>query len=222
MSDIASSLQYLSDCSEESLESFELSRLNRASNLRKELSQVAEEWVDAEVSFRLARLLVDHRRPDPRTAETQSPRAVIFASRRQLTLRLPSPCDAAETHATIERIAVPSSTSYKRENKRKNAFAQSAAPAFGAQRSLRATNETPRSTRSGISRTPTNFIAPVPGIELARTAETAPSLQAATELKALNAIASGPPEMHPNPRAVTAAPMLRFRFGFRAEPPKLP
>ncbi len=164
--------------------------------------------------------IVSVRRPDPCIAEKQSPRAVIFASRRQLTLRLPLPCGTPETHATTERIAVPSSTSYKRENKRKNAFAQSAAPAFGAQRSLRATNETPRSTRSGIPRTPTNFIAPVPSIEPVRTASTATSVQAATELKALNAIASGPPEMHPNPRAVTAAPMLRFRFGFRAEPPK--
>ena len=224
MSDIASSLQYLSDCSEESLESFELSRLNRASNLRKELSQVAEEWVDAEVSFRLARLLVDRRRPDPRTVTPRHnlPQALSMASRGQLTLHPRFPCDTADADATIERISAPSSITVDSQLHAKNKKEQClrafhGAGASGAKRSLRATNETPRSTRRGIPRTPTNPIAAVAGFEPPRTVDTAPSVQAATELKALNAIASGPPEMHPNPTGAIATPLLRFRFGFRAE-----
>ena len=42
-------VQYLAGASEISLESFELARLNRIANLRKELHQVMEEWIEAEV-----------------------------------------------------------------------------------------------------------------------------------------------------------------------------
>ena len=64
MSDTQPPLEYLVDCSQASLESFELSRSDRASNLRKELCQVADEWVQAEVSFRLARWILDRKRAE--------------------------------------------------------------------------------------------------------------------------------------------------------------
>jgi hypothetical protein len=221
MSDIALSLQYLSACSEESLEAFELSRLNRASNLRKELSQVAEEWVDAEVSFRLARVLVDRRRADPRVAKPQSRRALGPASRSQLTLQLPSPCEPPVVDARNDSAATASIDSQTRANCEESDSAHSTERAPGPKRKNAAMNETPRSTRRRIPRTPTDVIAAVPGFELPRTVDAVPSVQAATELRALNAAASGPPEMHPNPPRVTTAPLLRFRFGFRAASPKI-
>ena len=221
MSDIASSLQYLSACSQESLEAFELSRLNRASNLRKELSQVAEEWVDAEVSSRIARMIVDRRRTDPRTVTPRPPQALSLASRSQLTLHPRFPCDTADADATIERISAPSSTPCKRENKKSNASPHSTGRVSGAKRKIPATKAVERSPFRRLPRTPTNLIAAVPGFEPACAADAAPSVQAATELRALNAIASGPPEMNPNSPRVTATPLLHFRFGFRAEPRKL-
>ncbi|MGB8592700.1 MAG: hypothetical protein WA755_04550 [Candidatus Acidiferrales bacterium] len=57
---------YLGTCSKISLESFELSRLNRVANLRRELQETADEWIEAEVEARLARWLLEHRRGDPR------------------------------------------------------------------------------------------------------------------------------------------------------------
>src|SRR5271163_2106996 len=48
---------YILSSSDATLESLELSRLNAVSNLRKELHQVVEEWIEAEVQARVARLM---------------------------------------------------------------------------------------------------------------------------------------------------------------------
>lgn len=58
-------LDYLLTSSQMSLESVELARLNRAANLRKELCDVVEEWIDAEVDARLARSILEWRRSEP-------------------------------------------------------------------------------------------------------------------------------------------------------------
>jgi hypothetical protein len=50
----ATPFQYLLECSQMSLEDFELARLDRAANLRKQLRDIAEEWVEAEVEAQLA------------------------------------------------------------------------------------------------------------------------------------------------------------------------
>lgn len=55
-------LAYLMTNSKDSLESYELSRLNRASNLRKEMLQVLERWIDAEAQARMARSILDWKR----------------------------------------------------------------------------------------------------------------------------------------------------------------
>jgi hypothetical protein len=55
-------LEYLVTSSENCLEAFELARLNQISNLRKEFSQVFDEWVEAEIAARTARWVLDGRR----------------------------------------------------------------------------------------------------------------------------------------------------------------
>lgn len=62
MGDTRPPLEYLVSCSASALESMELARLNQASNLRKELSQVLEEWVNCEADARLARWVLECRR----------------------------------------------------------------------------------------------------------------------------------------------------------------
>jgi hypothetical protein len=59
---IASPLEYLVTSSEAALETFELGRLNKSANLRKELRDVVEEWIEAEIQSRLARWILDSRR----------------------------------------------------------------------------------------------------------------------------------------------------------------
>ena len=51
-------LEYLFTSSGASIESFHLSRLNAVANLRKELHEIFEEWVEAEVQARLAQWLL--------------------------------------------------------------------------------------------------------------------------------------------------------------------
>jgi len=55
-------LDYLAKCSQMSLESVELSRLNLASNLRKEFHEILDEWIESEVDARLARSILEWRR----------------------------------------------------------------------------------------------------------------------------------------------------------------
>src|ERR1700752_2509969 len=51
-------LEYLVTSSDASIESFRLTRLNAVANLRKELHEIFEEWVEAEVQARLAQWLL--------------------------------------------------------------------------------------------------------------------------------------------------------------------
>lgn len=59
----------LEECSTPTLESVELARLNRAADLRKEMQEVIDEWIEAESEARLARWLIENRR-------NQTPRPV--------------------------------------------------------------------------------------------------------------------------------------------------
>ena len=62
MSDARAPLEYLLSCSDPALESIHLSRLDRAAALRKEMRDVLEEWVQAEVDARIARWILKNRR----------------------------------------------------------------------------------------------------------------------------------------------------------------
>lgn len=55
-------MDYLAKCSQMSLESMELARLNQSANLRKEFLQVLHELIESEVDARLARAMLEWRR----------------------------------------------------------------------------------------------------------------------------------------------------------------
>jgi len=61
-------LDYLLTCSSAGLESFEMSRLNRIANLRRELRDVLDDWMEAEVNARVARWLLECKRSESRAA----------------------------------------------------------------------------------------------------------------------------------------------------------
>jgi hypothetical protein len=54
-------LEFLLKLSQNCLEGFELSRLNRISNLRKEFREVLEEWIELEIEARFARWILEYR-----------------------------------------------------------------------------------------------------------------------------------------------------------------
>lgn len=62
MESARSVFDYLATCSEPAVESFELSRLNRAAILRKQMRQLIDEWVACEAEAQLARWTRQSRR----------------------------------------------------------------------------------------------------------------------------------------------------------------
>ena len=64
MSDIRPALEYLLACSDMSLESFRISRMNQAANLRKQVRALVDEWVEAEIDAGVSRWMLERRRTD--------------------------------------------------------------------------------------------------------------------------------------------------------------
>jgi hypothetical protein len=95
-------LEYLFTSSEASIESFHLSRLNTVANLRKELNEIFEEWVEAEVQARLAQWLLA--RKNPRDASSAS--SLANDSEERPTFRA---AETSSTNRTATRAAAPDS-----------------------------------------------------------------------------------------------------------------
>jgi len=88
---IAPPLEYLVTSSQAGLENFELVRLNTIANLRKELGDLVEEWIEAETQSRLARWILECRRTqgsasDPHLSKLSAPLAVEAIDENRLPL----------------------------------------------------------------------------------------------------------------------------------------
>ncbi len=55
-------LDYLATCSQTSLEAFELARLNDLANIRKQMMEVVNDWVEADIQARIAEWILVRRR----------------------------------------------------------------------------------------------------------------------------------------------------------------
>ena len=64
--------EFLLSASRNSLQSFELSRLSHAANIRKEISALLDQWLEENAAAMLARLLLQQRERSPRTSELLS------------------------------------------------------------------------------------------------------------------------------------------------------
>ncbi|HVA16712.1 MAG TPA: hypothetical protein VMV59_03255 [Candidatus Dormibacteraeota bacterium] len=68
-----SMLDYLATCSQTSLEAFELARLNDLANIRKQMMEVVNDWVESDIQARIAEwILVRRRQQATLRAATQS------------------------------------------------------------------------------------------------------------------------------------------------------
>ena len=90
MESARSVFDYLATCSEPAVESFELSRLNRAAILRKQMRQLIDEWVACEAEAQLARWTRQSRRAEMPVAAASLPDADAGLPE-QLALPLLSP-----------------------------------------------------------------------------------------------------------------------------------
>jgi hypothetical protein len=64
--------EFLLSASRKSLQSYELSRLSHAANLRKEIGQLLDSWLEENSAAMLARWLMEQREYPPRAADTQA------------------------------------------------------------------------------------------------------------------------------------------------------
>lgn len=143
MSDISPPLDYLLSCSQSSLESLELSRLNLAANLRKQARQILEKCIQSEVEARMARWILEHRRmqcPEAGIDEPETAEKRLSGSRSYLPApvqaALPMAKDANSGTLPLPGLSTPARTpDGSRTAKRRDAevsIAASAARAIGA------------------------------------------------------------------------------------------
>jgi hypothetical protein len=66
-------LEYLVTSSQTALEGFELSRLSQCANLRKELRQITDQWIEVEIEARMARWILECRRAQDSGANSPLP-----------------------------------------------------------------------------------------------------------------------------------------------------
>jgi hypothetical protein len=62
--------EFLLSASRNSLQSYELSRLSHASNLRKEIAALLDQWMEENSAAMLARWLIEQREHPPRVQES--------------------------------------------------------------------------------------------------------------------------------------------------------
>ena len=96
---------YLHTASNASLESYELSRLNHAANLRREIAALIDQWIDETAQARLARSILEERqlrrstlRCEPLPPQPQLPFEVL-ASSEIATLRVAPPLKMSRRNA---------------------------------------------------------------------------------------------------------------------------
>ena len=90
-----SMLDYLARCSQTSLESFELARLNDLANLRKQMIEVIDEWVETDIQARIAEWILLSRRQQ--AALRTSPQGVRRIRSKQIPLPLLPASDDSST-----------------------------------------------------------------------------------------------------------------------------
>src|SRR6516225_2316033 len=72
--------EFLLSASRNSLQSYELSRLNHAANLRKEIGALLDQWMEENACAMLARWLIRQRELAPRAAEQTTGEELLASS----------------------------------------------------------------------------------------------------------------------------------------------
>jgi hypothetical protein len=109
-------IDYLGSASRASLESFELSRLNHAANLRREIAALIDEWIEETAEAMLARWMLEHHtilhQSQPSTAELvctlEDPAAIPLPSFLEASLEVaPAPPRYAHPKENISALKAP-------------------------------------------------------------------------------------------------------------------
>ena len=108
-------LEYLLTSSQAGLENFGLGKMNKIANLRIELREVVEEWIEAEMQSRLARWILECRRAQETASAAQTTEAPLPISVEGIAANLlpPSdkPPDSHEDHSQSAAVKLISALS---------------------------------------------------------------------------------------------------------------
>jgi len=110
MGDARPGLEYLVACSDMSLESFKMARMNQAANVRRQIRTLVDRWIEIEVAAGLAGWMLECRRIGTmppkfrllRFAKGRAPEKAAISSRR---MRLAAPAVALRQQLPITRCA---------------------------------------------------------------------------------------------------------------------
>ncbi|HKV27163.1 MAG TPA: hypothetical protein VJN90_02660 [Candidatus Acidoferrales bacterium] len=95
-------LDYLATCSQTSLESFQLARLNDLANLRKQMIEIIDDWVESDIQARIAEWMLLRRR------RQAAPRPTPQSVRRMRSKQVPLPLIPALDHSLSQFPALAS------------------------------------------------------------------------------------------------------------------
>jgi hypothetical protein len=93
--------EFLLTATRNTLQSYELSRLGHAANLRKEISSLLDQWLDENANAMVARWLIEQRERTVRAAETQP------APDQAATESLPSNGHSVSDNLLADRLVRP-------------------------------------------------------------------------------------------------------------------
>lgn len=100
--------EFLLSASRNSLQSYELSRLAHAANLRKEISALLDQWVEENACAMLARWLIEQRERPPRNSARAPGEELVPSNRHAVPSSVPSPVAHSVSDNVFANRAAPS------------------------------------------------------------------------------------------------------------------
>jgi hypothetical protein len=97
--------EFLLSASRNSLQSYELSRLSHAANLRKEIGALLDQWMEENACAMLARWLIQQRERPPRPSELTSGEGLFSANGHSAPASVPSSVTGSVTSSVPHSVS---------------------------------------------------------------------------------------------------------------------
>lgn len=96
--------EFLLSASRNSLQSYELSRLSHAANLRKEIGALLDQWMEENACAMLARWLIEQRERPPRDSERTSGDGLFPSNGHSSPASLPGSVPSSVAHSVSDNV----------------------------------------------------------------------------------------------------------------------
>ena len=96
--------EFLLSASRNSLQSYELSRLSHAANLRKEIGALLDQWMEENACAMLARWLIEQRERPPRASEHTPGEGLFSANGYSALGSVPSSVPGSVPHSVSDNV----------------------------------------------------------------------------------------------------------------------